>query len=413
MSRMNIAGVIPVDDPSYRYQMPRLQAKVEGRGNGIKTLIVNVTDIGLALNRDAPEICKFFGTELGSLTNFSTDKGVDRALVNGNHTAQDLQALLCRYIENFVLCKQCRLPETSYKIKAGLISQKCAACGNKDNVDMTHKLTTFILAQHKRNKELAAKNGEKKDKKDKKDKKENADEGAADDNEKEVKKKKKDKKDKSDDSLKKSPKSRSADATDEFAETEENGDDETDSKATEDSIERIKSWMVEHGDATHQQILEEIRSIQTLASLPPACRIIIYLGTAFTENIISAKEIAKNKAILALLAASNIQQRQLISSFEWFCGTRYPQLQKYFPVILKNLFDEELIEEDVFFEWSSDTVRNEYSVDESMITYETLEQLKQSAAPFIKWLAEAEEEGDDDDDDDDDDGEDDDDDDDA
>jgi hypothetical protein len=63
---MNIAGVIPVDDPSYRYQMPRLQAKVEGRGNGIKTLIVNVTDIGLALNRDAPEICKFFGTELGS-----------------------------------------------------------------------------------------------------------------------------------------------------------------------------------------------------------------------------------------------------------------------------------------------------------------------------------------------------------
>ena len=403
MSRMNIAGVTPVDDPSYRYQMPRLQAKVEGRGNGIKTLIVNVTDIGLSLNREPPEICKFFGTELGSLTNFSQDKGVDRALVNGNHSAQDLQAMLCRYIENFVLCKQCRLPETTYKIKAGLISQKCAACGNKDAVDMTHKLTTFILAQHKRAKELAAQNGEKKAQKDKKDKKENTDEAAADDdNEKEVKKKQKDKKDKGDDSAKKSPKSRSADVADEFADAENNGDDETDSKATEDSIERIKSWMVEHGDATHQQILEEIRSIQTLASLPPACRIIIYLGTAFSENVISGKEIQKNKTILALLAASNIQQRQLISSFEWFCGTRCPQLQKYFPVLLKNLFDEELIEEDVFFEWSSDTVRNEYSVDESMITYETLEQLKQSAAPFIKWLAEAEEEGDGDDDEDDD-----------
>ena len=160
---MNIAGIIPVDDPSYRYQMPRLQAKVEGRGNGIKTVLVNVTDIGASLNRDPPEICKFFGTELGSLTNYSAD--TDRAIVNGNHTPQDLQSLLCRYIENFVLCKQCRLPETTYKIKAGLISQKCAACGNKDNVDMTHKLTTFILAQHKKNKELAAKNGDKKEKK--------------------------------------------------------------------------------------------------------------------------------------------------------------------------------------------------------------------------------------------------------
>lgn len=36
----------------------------------------------------------------------------------------------------------------------GLISQKCLACGNKDSVDMTHKLTAFILAQHKKAKEL-------------------------------------------------------------------------------------------------------------------------------------------------------------------------------------------------------------------------------------------------------------------
>ena len=39
---MNIAGLTPVDDPAYRYKMPRLMAKVEGRGNGIKTLLVNV-----------------------------------------------------------------------------------------------------------------------------------------------------------------------------------------------------------------------------------------------------------------------------------------------------------------------------------------------------------------------------------
>ena len=36
-----------------------------------------------------------------------------------------------------------------YKVKGGIVSQKCLACGHKDTVDMTHKLTTFILAQHK------------------------------------------------------------------------------------------------------------------------------------------------------------------------------------------------------------------------------------------------------------------------
>lgn len=48
---------------------------------------MNVTDIGLALNREAPEITKFFGCELGSQTTYSAD--TDRAVVNGgtvNHT---------------------------------------------------------------------------------------------------------------------------------------------------------------------------------------------------------------------------------------------------------------------------------------------------------------------------------------
>ncbi len=45
-----------VDDMFYRYKMPKLQAKIEGKGNGIKTLVVNMVDVAKSLNR--PPTCK-------------------------------------------------------------------------------------------------------------------------------------------------------------------------------------------------------------------------------------------------------------------------------------------------------------------------------------------------------------------
>ena len=38
-------------DQFYRYKMPAVQAKIEGRGNGIKTNVVNMVDVAKALAR--------------------------------------------------------------------------------------------------------------------------------------------------------------------------------------------------------------------------------------------------------------------------------------------------------------------------------------------------------------------------
>jgi hypothetical protein len=47
------------NDMFYRYKMPKLVAKVEGTGNGIKTVLVNVTDVAKALHR--PPTCTSMG----------------------------------------------------------------------------------------------------------------------------------------------------------------------------------------------------------------------------------------------------------------------------------------------------------------------------------------------------------------
>lgn len=46
-----------VTDPFYRYKMERLQSKIEGKGNGIKSVIVNLSSVAHSLSRDPA--CKF------------------------------------------------------------------------------------------------------------------------------------------------------------------------------------------------------------------------------------------------------------------------------------------------------------------------------------------------------------------
>jgi len=149
-TQINISGNNPVDDPEYRYRMPAVFGKVEGSGNGIKTAIPNISDVALALHRNSGEVNKFFGCELGAQTTYN--KETDRAIVNGSHTDDTLQKLIHRYIESFVLCPTCGLPETRYSIKNGTIWHKCAACGAKEMVDMNHKVTNYMLAEDKKEK---------------------------------------------------------------------------------------------------------------------------------------------------------------------------------------------------------------------------------------------------------------------
>lgn len=397
---INIAGTTPVDDPAYRYKMPAVYGKIEGKGNGIKTVIPNISDVGLALHRNPAEVNKFFGCELGAQTTFSEKD--DRAVVNGAHTDVVLQNMIHRYIETFVLCPNCGLPETNYSIKNECIWHRCAACGAKEMIDMSHKLCTYILAQNKKSK----KDKSKKDKKDKnkdgkeekvddtqnsaekkkkKKKSSSSDEEKKRDDKDKVKKKKKEKKEKKEKS--KSTKSFSDDDGDLAKDIDELSIDSDacvdDEGAMNLAIEGVQKYMKENPGASPKDISEVVVNQQMASALKSHDKVQIFVRAVITPNFFKDKEIQKYAPVIKFITQDNpIMQRHLIGAIEFMCVGK----PKNFPVMLKLLFDEnETLEEDVILEWAFDG-RTEYTLSD--VDEDARCALRAEAEPLIEWLQE-------------------------
>ncbi|ELP89207.1 eukaryotic translation initiation factor, putative [Entamoeba invadens IP1] len=128
-------------DEYYRYKMPDLVEKIEGKGNGIKTVIVNCEDIAKALARPASYICRYFGQTLAAASN--TDSG--KYVINGKHEYKDLMTALDKFIDKFVLCRKCENPETVMIVKNKTLTLHCKACGELTEVPKNEKLLKFIF----------------------------------------------------------------------------------------------------------------------------------------------------------------------------------------------------------------------------------------------------------------------------
>ena len=63
---LNINGK---SDPSYRYKMNPIKFTINGKGNGIFTIIHNLNDIGKSINHPENLLLKFLSTYFGSISN--------------------------------------------------------------------------------------------------------------------------------------------------------------------------------------------------------------------------------------------------------------------------------------------------------------------------------------------------------
>jgi translation initiation factor 5 len=110
-------------DPYYRYKMPVLNSKIQGN----KTILLNLEDVSKSFNHPEEIVFKYFGNFLGTNINFK------KKSLSGYYDKDQLIDILYKYIQVFVLCPKCSIPEfipcLETKKKKIMLYGNCSACG--------------------------------------------------------------------------------------------------------------------------------------------------------------------------------------------------------------------------------------------------------------------------------------------
>jgi translation initiation factor 5 len=146
MDSINITGTRSNTDAYFRYTMPALSIRYEGRGNGQKTIILNLKDISDAIDRPLETLIRYYSIELSSQCKKKADSS--RITINGSFTKEQLLHTLNTYIDIFVLCPTCHLPETLLTIRKNILYHKCKSCGERVPITSDHKLVRFFLKMY-------------------------------------------------------------------------------------------------------------------------------------------------------------------------------------------------------------------------------------------------------------------------
>lgn len=376
-------------DKSYRYKMPRILTKVEGRGNGIKTAIPNLVDIAKALHTPPAYPTKFFGIELGAQSKF--DKKTERAIVNGAHTNKDMQELLGKFINLFILCPTCGLPEINLAVKKGTIKLDCAACGHNGDISHQHKLATYIVKNppgKKKDKEKV-----KKDKKDKKGKKQADEEEEQEEQvvaavEAEVEEVS------AEWFTDTSKAAQQARKMAEFTEMKADADiaaiEEILAKAklenkAESPVTMLKIFLA-RGKSTVPEVTSEVRRLQMARGLDDSQKVKVLLEALLGNDLNTAhKDLAARADVLKKYTSEKGQTLVFISCLEELVGVTFTALLKRTPLIFQALYEADVLDEDAILSWAASPPESSY-----MVNKEVAAAVRLNAGPFVSWLKEAE-----------------------
>jgi len=374
--------LVPLD-PGSRYKTRQLQVQVVGKSKMIKTVLLNILDVAKDMQVPPSYVGVFMGYDIGAQAKFDTKKPErQQAFLSGEHEPKDLSRIMTNFINEVLLCPVCGLPEILLKPEQNSVFGTCRACGSHSELKIQNEKFKRYVINHPPAVSKGAFGGNKAGTK-----------AAPAKSNRELKDE--DKQDKQEKEKTSKPKKLDDDGVVWFSDTSE----EAARKRREEMLPQTADAMlsVSNGtaddkkssideitlllqDASISSVSEKLQQMKTKKGLDDKTIVTALFNKLFPPTADIVAEIKTKSEAFAKFVGTQAGQFALLDSVESWCGKETSSLSKV-SFILKGFYDEELLDEENVIEWHGKK------------TSTTIDAVRTQAAPFVKWLKEAEEEG--------------------
>jgi|SRR3989344_916596 len=116
----------PITGKSERFEIP----KIEGHLEGNKTILINIPQIASYLRRDINHLLKFLLKELASSGKMHGSQLILQTKIQSSKINEKIK----QYTDEFVICRECKKPDTELIKDKEFLFLHCLACGAKHSV---------------------------------------------------------------------------------------------------------------------------------------------------------------------------------------------------------------------------------------------------------------------------------------
>lgn len=110
-----------------RFELERVESFIQGN----MTIIPRFKELSDFLRRNPQMVLKYLTRELATAA--SVDGG-GRAIFQGRHNNATINDLVIRYVDTYVLCHECKKPDTHIVRENRFLFLICEACGARESV---------------------------------------------------------------------------------------------------------------------------------------------------------------------------------------------------------------------------------------------------------------------------------------
>lgn|SRR3989338_8032305 len=112
---------LPEKSSGLRFETPRAVTYLSGKS----TIVKNFAEIARNIRRNTIDIAKFLFKELGVPGEI---KG-NELILNGKISDRMVNQRIGEYVKDYVICRECKKPDTDIKKESDFFIMKCQACG--------------------------------------------------------------------------------------------------------------------------------------------------------------------------------------------------------------------------------------------------------------------------------------------